>query len=321
MVDENILSDNKLLFLFLKLSGFVSFKIKDNERCNQKLEIGKCGYFLAACYQVVIQTIGFLTYVKFLEVAPDQAPNSLLLVLGLISYSAYHLCCFAVCICSFINAQKNKNFWQGLYNTEMALRKIRVVLNHKSLRTTVDICTLAMMTFLVPSLIVFFLGYDNYSRLTVTMYTMIIIIYHYGSISVIMLNFQHIMSFNVVKEMFGKLEDAAKENYLRSKSYTCTNHRYLLQIAKCYQMICKNAEDGHSAMSMPLVFNFVYIFNFLVTVSFTSAFMLINNVYISWMVSDLIWLIIIIITSVASVAISHICMRKVSFVIFSYLFC
>lgn len=182
---------------------------------------------------------------------------------------------------SFINAGKNRNFWHDLRRTEMALQKINVVLNYKYLRTTLYAYIVSMISFLLPAAVIF--PYINTAtHKSIMFYIMIDVIYHYRWIVVFMLNIQHILSFNVVTEMFGELENAARKRYVDLKTVPCAKYRCLLEIAKNVTkdlQCCKKWEQCYICAVGFCVY-FTYIFSFMATTLFTSAILYTKENYL-----------------------------------------
>lgn len=318
MTGENVLTDNRLLFLFSKIYGFVSLEINEDGRCGKKVEVGKFNYFFAICFQIAMHITGLLVYMEFYDFAARESPRYILFVVAVISHSTYYLCCLGICLFSIINAQQNKKYWQDLYATEMALRKNNIMLNHKSLRKAVHLCTAGMILLLLPAVALIY--YNHIEIENVTFLVMIYVNYHYTTTAYIVLIFQHILLFNAVVEMFGKLEDAARQEYLNSKRNSHVNHRYLLEIAKCHQMVCEVARFGNSVISIPLALEYTHIFCFLTTASFFASIIFMNNLYNIWTLLDLVWVTIILTVSAISITISHTCMKKVSLLCLCYLY-
>lgn len=311
MIDENVLTDNKLWFLLAKICGFVSLEIKENGRYGKTVEVGKCNFFFALFFQIVMQISGFIVYLHHYKFSGKLWNNNVLFIMGIVAHSTYYFCCLGICVFSFINSKQNIKFWQDLYATEVALRRINIMLNHKSLKTAVHVCTSFMVLCILPAVVVLY--FDDIMNTGLTLYAIAHVNYHYRAITSMLLLFQHMLSFNVVNEMFEKLEQATGGKYLQSKERDPANRRYLLGIAKCHQMICEVARAGNRVTSIPLVLEMVQFFCCFTGEMFFTTVMFANNEYRLWILIDLMWVAIVSIISTVCIAISHTCMKKVSF--------
>lgn len=315
MENQDVLTDTKQLFLFAQIYGFVSFKTRTNEKGKKKLEIGTWRYLFAVCFQVVIQAVVFYTFVNFYKFTSTKSPSPLLFVLGVISHSAMSLSCFVTCIFSILNAKRNKKFWEKLYQTEFKLQRIKVTLNHKFLQNMTIGCVSCTVALLLITAVI--LIFDEIKLSSIMLLLMVRGSELYKALTFGMLNCQHILSFNIISEMFEQLEESARKKYIVWYIYNHTNHQDLLEIAKCHQQVSEVAKDGNKILSVPLLFEFINVFCYLTAATFSSTVFLTSREVRLRTLVDLMWIGIMLVVVIISVAVSHRCMNKVS----GYIFC
>lgn len=309
MKSKNILADSKLLFLFGRISGFISFRTDGAKNGETHIIFENCHYIFFLFFQTIIQIRMLFLFCDFCKWSYKLYANNFLYILSVISEFSYMVFSLAICICSKVYAKENQQFWQALYKVEKELQQLQIKLNHTYLQRVTHACVyIAIGTSVV--LTTCFVMLDEKKVESDTIYYIIVrFSNYYKATTSIFLNCQLIVSLNTIKEIFLKLEEAVNEKVLDGRYL---DRKYLLDIAKCHQKVCEITKQCNDVMSIPLVFEFVQLFCFLTANAFSCAIVLITNEYVMRDVMRLIWIAIFLVAVITLVVVSHKCMKKVS---------
>lgn len=307
---KDILTDAKLLFIFAKVAGFISFRTEHAKKGEKRFVFEKFHFMFFLSLQTIIQIRVLFLFYDLCTSTYTQSSNNFLYLLKVIAEFSYNTFCLVICICNKMYAAEIQQFWQALYKVEKELKQFQITLNHTLIRQITHACVYCIMGISILSSVSYIMLDKKKNEFDTFYYITLRFCNYYKVITGGFFYCQQIVSFSIIKEIFEKLEIAVKENVLDRQHASCKN---LLKIAKYHQKLCEIAKNCNNITAIPLVLQFVQLFCFLTVNSFNSTVALIKNVHLFVDIMRLTWNAIIFIVVTVTVVVSRSCMKKVSY--------
>lgn len=312
--EEDIFNDVLSLFYLAKAYGFVSCAIKRNKHGRKHLVHKTKLYFSYSVLQAAILVSGYLWLHEFYKAYSKLTDGGLFFILAVLSELAVYMGCLVYCICSKVFCDKNRRFWQKLYELERSLYATHIILNHKNIRISsliVVICTVASTIstniFICWNILYNVRPKDGH----ILKYLAICLYYHYSSMAYSSLVCQYTSTFQIINEMLLRLYKHTERQFILYHNNDFMNRRNILNIARYYQYVCKVARDGNKLVSLPLLISYGQVFCWLTTNSFSSALAVVDNVYTNLDIVKLVSLLIDLTVIVGPIILARKCTAKV----------
>lgn len=307
--DDDIYIDISFLLCLTNFYGFSCLKVEEINKRTKHLAYKKLHYIFSIVLQILVGVCAYFVIRDFNNYYHETSNGELLFMLRTVTQFYSHVCFVVSCISNKFHTKNTQKLYQQVYEVERDLRMSGILIHHKSLKTITRNCVIFYIANAIVSTVAVLFENNEFHpllRLASAIYI------HYNSIVYSVTNCQLIVSISIFNQMFRKLEEAVKDQFLFDNYQKYPKRIGLSTIVKYHHHICEIVREANRILSIPLLVVFMGGFFMLTVTIFGAAIAISNDVYVAQDLISFLWLGVTLSNVLVCVVLSHNCMNTVS---------